>query len=78
MSSQDQPLLNLSKDEALVLFEFLHRINSTDQPELFEDQAEQRALWNVECLLEKQLPELLQANFATLVAEARTRLRDEE
>jgi hypothetical protein len=40
-------------DEALVLFEFLSRFSDTDELRV-EDQAEQRALSNLCCLLEKQ------------------------
>ena len=41
-----------------------------------EDQAEQRALWNLCCLPEKQLVEPFPADYQRLVQEARDRLRD--
>ena len=50
--------LNLSADEALVLFEFLWRYGDSGQLEIV-DQAEQRALWDLCALLEKVLVEPL-------------------
>ena len=40
--------LTISKDEALVLFDFLARFNEVERQEVFEDQAEQKTL----CILE--------------------------
>jgi hypothetical protein len=36
--------LTITKDEALVLFEFLARFNQTKHPNIFEDQSEQKTL----------------------------------
>ena len=50
-----QPVrLDLTSDEALVLFELLARFND-DEILSVKDQAEERALWNLHCLLQKQL-----------------------
>nr|BFE57995.1 hypothetical protein GCM10020063_025210 [Dactylosporangium thailandense] len=77
---QDDVRISLTQDEALVLFEWLGRIDEqTDRfGDLVEDQAEQRALWNLTCLLERELVQLFSANYAELVEQARSRLRDEE
>ena len=64
----------LSNDEALVLFEWLARFNAQERE--FEDQAEQRVLWNLEALLETRVPQLFSTDYATRVAEARSRVRD--
>lgn len=71
----DAITLQLTGDEALVLFEFLAR---WDEAGVFDiqDQAEQRTLWNLQCLLEKQLVEPFQPNYKALVKAARDRLRD--
>lgn len=52
-------MVRLSHDEALVLFEWLSRTDelTNDFGDLVEDQAEQRALWNLTCLLEWVLVE---------------------
>lgn len=73
--SQAPITLQLSADEALVLFEFLGRF-STREVLCIEDQAEERALWNLECLLERQLVEPFTAGYAQSLAAARERLRD--
>ena len=67
--------LQLTPDEALVLFEFLQRFSQQEHLAI-EDQAEERALWNLTCLLEKQLVEPFTASYAQSLAAARERLRD--
>lgn len=67
--------LELTSDEALVLFEFLSRFD--DEGTLtIQDQAEQRALWNLHGLLQKQLVEPFDPNYKALLAAAQDRLRD--
>jgi hypothetical protein len=67
-------------DEALVLFEWLSRTDelTSDFGDLVEDQAEQRALWNLTCLLERVLIEPFQPEYQELVEQARSRFRDED
>ena len=67
--------LRLTSDEALVLFEFLSRFSDDDRLKI-EDQAEQRALWNLQCLLEEQLVEPFQSDYNDLLLCASDRLRD--
>ncbi len=67
--------IELSHDEALVLHDWLRRFHQrTAEP--FEDQAEQRVLWNLECVLEKALPEVLDPRYEILLAAWRARVRD--
>lgn len=66
--------LGLTAAEALVLFEWLARFNLGGG--YFEDQAEQRVLWDLEAMLEKALVAPLRANYADLLARARERVRD--
>lgn len=67
--------LELTADEALVLFEFLARFDD-EETLTIQDQAEERALWNVHCLLQKQLVEIFRPDYKALLASARDRLRD--
>jgi hypothetical protein len=67
--------LSLSNDEALVLFEWITRFNS-DAKSAFEDQAEQRVLWDLEAQLESVLTEPLSATYRESLALARARVRD--
>ncbi len=67
--------LEITSDEALVLFDFLARYSEHDELQI-EDQAEQRVLWDLCCVLEKSLPELSDPNCKTLLADARSRIRD--
>ncbi len=69
--------LKLTKNESLVLFDFLGRLNAEERKELFEDQAEERVLWNIECLLEKELEEPVRKDYKESVQKARDNVRDE-
>ncbi len=53
---EEKVTIELSSAEALVLFEFLSRFSDENKLEI-EDQAEARVLWDMCCLLEKQLVE---------------------
>ncbi|UOD32139.1 hypothetical protein INH39_10980 [Massilia violaceinigra] len=67
--------LTLSSDEALVLFGFVQRFSDTDRLAI-DDQAEQRALWNLCCLLEKS-GFVFEGTYEQALLAARERLRDE-
>ena len=67
--------IEIHKDETLVLYDFLYRANQNESI-VFEDQAEQRVLWNLEAELERQLVEPAFPNYTELVKEARNRVRD--
>jgi hypothetical protein len=56
------------------LFELVSRLSETDVLDL-QDRAEAQALWNVCCLLEKQLVEPFQPEFQGLLKAARDELR---
>ncbi len=70
--------IKLTKDEALVLFDFLARFNKTEHSEIFEDQAELKTLWILEGQLEKQLVEPFRPDYIDIINEARNKIRDEE
>ena len=76
-SQQQHFQLELSGDEALVLFEFVSRFSESDRLSI-ADQAEARALWNLCCLLQKQLVEPFSPDYTLLLQRARDRLRDED
>lgn len=69
--------LELTKDEAIVLFDWLKRFNEKDDYD-FEDQAEERVLWDIEALLEKSLVVPFDSDYSKLLIEARNRIRDHE
>ena len=68
--------LDLTSDEALVLYEWLTRFNQQDDT-AFADQAEARVLFDLEAMLEKRLMAPLQSDYAQLLAQARSNVRDE-
>ena len=67
--------LELSREEALVLFEWISRFNKSESSS-FEDQAEQRILWDLEAMLESKLFEPFDANYPEMLARARAKVRD--
>jgi hypothetical protein len=67
--------LNLLRDEAVVIFEFLSRYADTGELAI-KDQAEQRVLWDLCSSLESQLHEPISMNYDDLLWNARERVRD--
>jgi len=65
--------IDLSDDEALVLFEFLSDYGSNDDGRELRVQhaAERNALWALSAQLEKGLVAPLQANYSELLSAAR-------
>ncbi len=74
---QPNTTIELDPDEALVFFDWIHRFNNSDDIE-FEDQAEQRVLWDIEAILEKSLAAVMNPEYARKLAEARSKVRDRE
>jgi hypothetical protein len=69
--------VDLTNKEALVLFEFLRRFDD-ENSYTFADQAEERVLWTLEGILEKQLVEIFSPDYKTLLLAAREEVRDPE
>ena len=67
-----------SEEEALVLLDWLHNFNEEEHPTLFQDQAEQRILWDIEVVLEKVFSVTFDSNYQDILSKARRKIRDEE
>ncbi|WP_437723352.1 hypothetical protein [Sorangium sp. So ce861] len=67
--------IELTKDEALVFFEWLVRLDESDG-NATKDEAEQKVLWALEGRLEKALSEPLAPNYRELLAAAKRRIVD--
>lgn len=70
-----QVQLSLSRDEAIVVFEFLSRYTDTGKL-VIEDQAEQRVLWDLCASLESELHEPMSLDYEVQLARARAAVRD--
>ena len=68
--------IELNEQEALVLYDWLVRFNES-QDASFVDQAEERVLFDLESVLEKILVAPLKSNYTSLLAAARSKVRDE-
>lgn len=75
VNSNDKIALTLSRNEALVLYDFLARFEDSDTLSI-QDQAESRVLWNICSDLERSIAELLTADYFALLQEARDKIRD--
>ena len=75
--AEEKVRLELSREEALVFFEWLTRFNKAED-KTFEDQAEQRVLWDIEGMLESALAEPFEPEYGDLLAQARAKVRDSE
>ena len=70
--------ITFSEEEALVLLDWLHNFNEEEHPTLFQDQAEQRILWDIEAVLEKVVLVTFDSNYQDILSKARRKIRDEE
>ena len=68
--------IELTSDAALVLYDWLTRFNQREEIDV-ADQAEERVLFDLEAMLEKVLATPLQSDYAELLAQARSHVRDE-
>ena len=72
------PQIDLSSDEALVLFELCSRFIDSDAESVpLAHAADRVALWGLTCALERVLSEPLRSDYSTLLAAARERLASE-
>lgn len=74
MADRADVSISLTSDEALVLFDLLHRWEDDDRVSALRHPSEQVALWNLSALLERELPEPIEPRYADLLAQARSRL----
>ena len=70
--------ITLSEDEAIVLLEWLHNFNEEERPTLFQDQAEERILFDLEAELEKVVLGTFADDYKNILLKARERIRDKE
>ncbi|MCT7372633.1 hypothetical protein A7R75_26885 [Mycolicibacterium llatzerense] len=75
MGNRQPVTLELTADEALVLFEWLARTSQAHAPLPFDDPAEQQVLWNLEAALERILVEPFRSDYRTLLHLARRAVR---
>lgn len=69
--------VSLSKDEALVLFELLHRWEDTGEIDEHLMPGEQTTLWGLSAALESVLAEPFGDNYRELISDARARLYEQ-
>jgi hypothetical protein len=74
MSETGGVTITLTSDEALVLYDLLHRWEDAEQVSPPEHKGEQVALWAMSAQLERRLVEPFDALYGDLVAGARDRL----
>jgi hypothetical protein len=70
----DQITIMLTKEEAIVLFEFLSRAEETDKLH-FANEAEERVLWSIHAVLEKNLVEPFHPDWNEILEQARAKVR---
>ena len=70
--------LEFSEDEAIVFLEWLHNFNEQERPTLFQDQSEERILFDLEAELEKVVSATFKSNYHEVLSNARQKIRNEE
>ena len=71
-------VIKFSEEEALVLLAWLHTFNEVEHPTLFQDQAEERILFDLETELETVVSATFSFNYQELLLKARAKIRDLE
>lgn len=75
LTATQSVIIELTADQALVFFEWVKRFNEREDLS-FDDQAEERVLWDIEAILEKTLVAPFNPDYEQLLAVARNRVRD--
>lgn len=71
--------IQLGQDELLVLSDLIYRINNSNiLKDFFIDQAEQRILWTLENILEKNTSSIFSWDYLEILEKARENIRDKE
>ena len=70
VEGDDRINLGLSKQEALVFFDWLGRFNAIERDEFYVHGAEQQVMFDLEATLEKLLAEPFKENYVDLVRDA--------
>jgi hypothetical protein len=70
-------ILEMTKEEALVFLDWLFRFNEGEHADLFDDQAEERVLWDIEASLEKTTSAIFEKKYSEILEKAREKVRDE-
>jgi hypothetical protein len=66
--------IDLTKDEALVLFEWLARNDAMSNKLAIDDESERKVLWILEGLLESVLVDPLRPDYKERLADARAKV----
>lgn len=72
--AEEVVLIELSKDEALVLHEFLSAVGGAGRAQVFEHRSEELLAREIAGLIRAELPEAKRPDYEALLAEARHRL----
>lgn len=73
---EDVITIKLTGYEALILFEAISKICSTNNLMSDLDETEQQMVFDLESSLERELAEIFDADYDAVIAEAKTRLRE--
>jgi hypothetical protein len=76
LRSENKISLNLTREEAIVLFEFVTSLNKREDLSLFQDQSEERVFWDIEASLESVMDEIFDKNYIDILLNSRIKLRD--
>lgn len=70
-------IIKLSQEQSIVLWDLLFRVNSKKiLDDSFEDQSEQRILWDLESIIEKETSDIFSGDYLENLAKARESIRD--
>lgn len=76
--TENQLILQLSNEEAIIFYNWIANFNQKEHELFFEDQSEQRILWDMEAELEKVIPIVFNNNYHEFLFKAKQKLKDDE
>lgn len=68
--------ITFSEEEALVLLEWLHNFNEEEHSILFQDQSEERILFDLEAELERIISVTFDKSYQEILSKSRQKIRD--
>ena len=69
--------IRFSSEEALVLLEWLSRVDPAGNPRNIAHPSEQRILWDLEAILERQISQPFSHEYKVLLEKARKTVADD-
>ncbi len=73
--NSDLIIINFTKDETMVFFEWVFRLNENIESLFFEKETEEQLFFDLECIMEKNIDCIFSSNYTEILDKARTNIK---